>query len=489
MTCSAVLDKRRAGILLHPTSLPGPADHGDMGHQAYRFIEFLQASRLTVWQTLPLGPTHEDNSPYQCLSVHAGNRLLISLDWLADRGLLEKELLIGQTYCESHRNHCLNRAFQNFATKKKDFARAYKTFLDTHAYWLEDYALFMTIREKQNNLGWMHWPADLRERKQSAMKHIRTHYQDRIDYIYFEQFVFFQQWHELKQYANDRNIRLFGDMPIFVAHDSAEVWAHREFFCVDNEGKAIRVAGVPPDYFSENGQRWGNPLYAWNRIRKDKFSWWVKRMQTQLAMFDMVRIDHFRGFESNWEIPADEPTAINGRWVKTPGYELLNVLYEKFRPLPVIAEDLGIITQEVEKLRKAFNIPGMKVLQFAFTNDADNPYLPHNHEKNCVVYTGTHDNNTTLAWFNSLPESTRVYIQDYLHNSTEKMPWSLIRSAMASVARLCIIPMQDILELADGNRMNIPGTRDNNWQWRFDWSQVSGDLSKRLYHLAKLYER
>jgi len=484
-----VLDKRRTGILLHPTSLPGAKDHGDMGHQAYRFIEFLKAAGITVWQMLPLGPTHEDRSPYQCLSVHAGNRLLISMDWLVDRGWLGKKTAQTEPFNDELRIRCLEIAFRNFNRKKDNYFERYESFKASQAYWLDDYALFIAIRGQQNNAGWMHWPDELRERQPETLAKTRKKLKSRIDHIIFEQFVFFQQWAELKHYAHKHDVLLFGDMPIFVAHDSAEVWAHREFFSVDEHGQATMVAGVPPDYFSENGQRWGNPLYAWGVIEQDNFSWWINRMKTQLLLFDMVRIDHFRGFEANWEIPAEEETAINGHWVKTPGHALLKALHHKFDPLPIIAEDLGIITEEVNALRDAFHIPGMKVLQFAFTGDPHNPYLPHNYNENCVVYTGTHDNDTTLAWFLSLSGEEQAHVLDYLHDTDEPMPWPMIRSAMASVARLCILPMQDILSLGEGNRMNIPGTQENNWLWRFDWAQVPGDLGSQLLQLTELYER
>ncbi|NOY67157.1 MAG: 4-alpha-glucanotransferase [Gammaproteobacteria bacterium] len=484
-----VLDKRRAGILLHITSLPGGHDHGDMGHQAYRFIEFLEACGITVWQTLPLGPTHEDLSPYQCLSVHAGNPLLISMDWLIDRGWLEKKTIQRKKCNKTLRKKCLGIAFDNFMQAKDKYHDLYQEFITSQAYWLEDYALFIAIRSAQKNTGWMNWSAKLRDREPAALKKTGKKLQDHIEYIKFEQFIFFQQWIELKQYAHDHGVSIFGDMPIFVAHDSAEVWAHREFFNVDKQGRATHVAGVPPDYFSENGQRWGNPLYTWKAIQQDQFGWWINRMRTQLLLFDIVRIDHFRGFEANWEIPAEEETAINGQWVKTPGMALLNTLYEKFNPLPLIAEDLGIITDEVNALRDHFNIPGMKVLQFAFSGDSHNPYLPHNCVKNCVIYTGTHDNDTTLSWFNSLSETDTQHVLDYLKNDSEDMPWPIIRSAMASVARLCVLPMQDILSLGEGHRMNTPGTQENNWQWRFKWNQIPDDLAQRLRQLATLYDR
>jgi len=489
MNSPQVLDRRRAGILLHPTSLPGANDHGDIGHQAYRFIEFLHASGISVWQTLPLGPTHDDHSPYQCLSVHAGNPLLISMDWLVDRNWLSKETAHSSPIDDSLRKKCLSQAFKKFLQVKDDYYQRYLEFIDKESYWLKDYSLFIAIRIRQKNKGWMNWPDELRERDKTALEQAHSQLKKDIERIQFEQFVFFQQWTELKQYAHKHDILMFGDMPIFVAHDSAEVWAHREYFSIDEHGHALSVAGVPPDYFSATGQRWGNPLYEWPCMQNDQFSWWVNRMRTQLELFDLVRIDHFRGFEAYWEIPASEETAINGHWTKAPGHELLSALHEAFDPLPIIAEDLGIITHEVDALRIAFNIPGMKVLQFAFSGEPGNPYLPHHHEENCVVYTGTHDNDTSLAWFQSLDKHGQQLVSEYLGNSKDPMPWPLIRSAMSSVARLCVIPMQDILSLADGHRMNTPGTQENNWMWRFNWEQVPDGLTHKLKDMTTRYQR
>lgn len=480
---------RRAGILLHPTSLPGANDHGDLGHQAYRFIEFLKASGIKVWQTLPLGPTHEDLSPYQCLSVHAGNPLLISMDWLIDRQWLQQVTLDEAPLNDNHRKKCLIEAFSKFRQNKDQYFQLYLDFIEKESYWLNDYALFIAIRMHQRNQAWMAWPEPLRNREPEALQTIQSILVKDIERIKFEQFVFFQQWLELKQYAHQHQIQMFGDMPIFVAHDSAEVWAHPEYFTIDQQGHATRVAGVPPDYFSATGQRWGNPLYDWQRMEADNFTWWVNRMHTQLELFDIVRIDHFRGFEAYWEIPATEETAMNGHWVKAPGHQLLSVLHDHFDPLPIIAEDLGIITAEVDALREEFNIPGMKVLQFAFSGEPDNPYLPHQHVRNGVVYTGTHDNDTSLAWFESLDNNTRQLVTEYLGNSSDPMPWPLIRAAVSSVADLCVLPMQDILALGAGHRMNTPGTQENNWQWRFDWKQVPDGLTRKLKSMLTRYQR
>ncbi|VAX12878.1 4-alpha-glucanotransferase (amylomaltase) [hydrothermal vent metagenome] len=485
------LAARRAGILLHPTSLPGCDDHGDMGHAAYRFIEFLAASGISIWQTLPLGPVHEDGSPYQCLSAHAGDPRLISLEWLTDRGWLRREDLDKNTSGTSFRHHCLHRAFTFFSqhaesAQQQDFS----AFCQQHAGWLDNYALYIAIRKMQNNRGWFDWPAPLRNRETETLKQVQQHLQDDIGFVKFEQYVFFSQWFELKNYAHRYGIFLFGDMPIFVAHDSCEVWSNQEYFLLDENGQPEVVAGVPPDYFSETGQRWGNPLYDWPRMAETGFQWWIERMQTQLALFDLVRIDHFRGFEACWEIPATEETAINGRWVKAPGESLLRSLDEAFSGLPLVAEDLGVITAEVNALRQQFQLPGMRILQFAFGGGADNPYLPHNHERNTVVYTGTHDNDTTRGWYDALDNVSKKNIENYLGYAIDKsMPWPLIRLALASVANMAIIPLQDVLALASEGRMNVPGTSEGNWRWRFAEDALTSDISARLRELISCYGR
>lgn len=484
---NSALRHRQAGILLHPTSLPGPGIAGDLGHAAYRFVEFLGASGMGVWQTLPLGPTHADGSPYQCLSVHAASPALISLDWLVDRGWLAKS-------DPKRRDACLTSAYRGFVKGRALQANAglyaeHDTFVEREADWLEDYALYAALRADQGGRPWLEWPSSLRDRDPDALEGARKRLAKEIAQVRFEQFVFFKQWSELRAYAHEHGVRLFGDMPIFVAHDSAEVWAHREYFAIDKHGTALTVAGVPPDYFSATGQRWGNPHYRWNRMRSDGFHWWIRRMHTQLELFDLIRVDHFRGFEAFWEIPAAAKTAVEGRWVKAPGKALLSTLYASFDTLPLVAEDLGVITPEVEKLRRHFDLPGMKILQFAFDGGPDNPYLPHNHERDGVVYTGTHDNDTTLAWYQGLDAPTRRYIDDYLGRPSDAMPWPLIRCALASVATLAVVPMQDVLALGKGHHMNRPGTNEGNWRWRFSWDQVASDLAARLNHLTAMYGR
>ncbi len=484
--------KRRAGVLLHPTSLPGRYGNGDLGKEAYHFIDFLVNCGLSVWQMLPLGPPHADLSPYQCQSVHAANPALICLDSLVEKGWLNAfhlpELSCVQDAL-SYRYARLKEARVGFnlhasQTDKADF----KTFIEKNAFWLNDYALFRALKTNSHNKAWWDWEAGLRDRKPQALRKAQKQLAESIEQHQFEQFIFFSQWQKLKNYAHQKGVSLFGDMPIFVAGDSADVWAQRENFLLDKKGQPTVVAGVPPDYFSATGQRWGNPHYNWEVMQADGFSWWIKRLETAQVLFDVIRIDHFRGFEACWMIPASEPVAIKGEWVKVPGLALFEKL-EQVNTLPLVAEDLGVITEPVIELRDRFGLPGMKILQFAFDSGSDNPYLPHNHVPNCVVYTGTHDNNTTLGWFKELPVATQQYMCEYLHTTPYEVPWNLIEAAFASVARLAIIPMQDVLTADANQRMNTPGTAEGNWQWRFNWSQLPVGVSEKLKHWATFYER
>ncbi|MDR9435919.1 MAG: 4-alpha-glucanotransferase [Thiohalophilus sp.] len=480
--------QRRGAVLLHPTSLPGPLPRGQICHDAYRFIEWLQECGIGVWQMLPLGPTHQDGSPYLALSAHAGDPTLISLDWLQDRHLLPERPAV--TDYQTHQQQ-LEQAWKQFHHRKdRTLLSAWQAFVVNESDWLEDYSLFMAIREQQGQLPWHRWPVALRDRDNTALKLARETLVERIEFHRFCQFVFFQQWQDLKAYAEEREVLLFGDMPIYVSYDSADVWAQRELFTLDSQGNPQQVAGVPPDYFSDTGQRWGNPLYQWEIMAQDHFQWWQRRLQTQLQLFDIVRIDHFRGLQAYWSIPAEAETAIEGHWVDAPGAELLAALHTAFPDLPLVAEDLGMITEEVHALREAFDLPGMKILQFAFDGDPDNSYLPHQHEFRSLVYTGTHDNDTSLGWYRQLPAETQNYVLDYLGLETDReMPWPLIRSALASVSCLAVIPMQDLLSLDSEHRMNTPGTMEGNWQWRFDWEQLPADLSQKLRHLLHLYGR
>ena len=480
--------RRRAGILLHPTSLPGPFSKGLICHDAYRFVEFLARAGISVWQMLPLGPTHSDGSPYQALSAHACETSMLSLDWLQDRNLVHDRPVA----CDdaTHRR-CLEQAWTMLSLHNPGNLNAqFASFCEQQSHWLDDYALFMSLREQQGQRVWSEWPEALRDRDPVALKQARKQLQQRIGYYQFGQFVFFQQWADLKRYANEHGVLLFGDLPIYVAYDSVDVWARPDLFMLDEKGQPRFVAGVPPDYFSDTGQRWGNPQYDWKAMQADNFHWWQQRLHTQLQLFDLVRVDHFRGFEAYWEIKAEEETAINGRWVKAPGKKLLQTLNNTFHALPLVAEDLGVITDEVTALREKFRLPGMKILQFAFDGNSKNAYLPHNHEFNSVVYTGTHDNDTTLSWYEQLDAHTRKLLQEYLViGEDEAMPWPLIRSALSSVACLAVVPMQDVLSLGQGERMNTPGTSEGNWTWRFDWEQLDDDIAPRLKTLCQRYDR
>jgi len=487
-----LLSQRRAGVLLHISSLPNDKGSGNLGKQSHHFVDFLHNSGIKVWQTLPLGVPHADGSPYQCLSAHAGNPALISLESLKDKGWLqETEQCDTCTAGPGFGLHCLIAksydGFLNLASSTEK--QLYIDFCKDKADWLDDYTLFVAIRNQFSAQCWNQWPTDLKERKPKALKEARTRLASAIEIIKFEQYVFYSQWMSLKAYASEKNVLLFGDIPIFVSYDSADVWANSKVFKLDKKGEMSVVAGVPPDYFSETGQRWGNPHYDWKYLKRTNFSWWKQRLKSQLEMFDILRIDHFRGFEAAWEIPADEGTAINGTWVEAPGEALLTALTDELGDIPLVAEDLGIITDKVDKLRTDFNLPGMKILQFAFSDTAENPYLPHNYEKNYVVYTGTHDNDTTLGWFNSLNDHEKQHIYHYLGNSQTSMPCLLIGAAFSSVANLAIVPMQDILELGGEHRMNTPGTTDGNWKWQFSWDQLTEDKVNRLSNLVSMFAR
>ncbi len=490
MNQDSPFDQRRSGLLLHPTSLPGGHGNGDLGADAYRFVEFMAACGFSVWQTLPLGPPHDDLSPYSAQSVHAGNPRLIALEPLIKAGWLQADQ--GPQAGEggwSYRQRRLGEAYQGFQQHAAAERDAYAAFQRQHEYWLDDYALYQAIHEAHQRLGWFDWPVELRDRHAKALAAARQQHGDAIDQCKFEQFLFYRQWESLKSFANDRGILIFGDIPLFVGYDSADVWARRDAFQLDSEGRRKVVAGVPPDYFSATGQLWGNPHYAWEEMRADGFLWWKERIRTQLTQFDLLRIDHFRGLEAYWEIPAAAETAVKGRWRQAPGHELFEALREEFGRLPLVAEDLGIITPEVEALRDAHGLPGMKVLHFAFGGGADNPYLPHNHVVNAVAYTGTHDNDTTMGWFDQLDEPTRAHLFDYLGGDPERMPELLVRTVFASVARLAVIPMQDLLELGSEDRMNRPGVPDGNWGWRFRWEQLAPHVADHYQHLMHLYGR
>ena len=470
------LQTRRAGVLLHISSLPtGSFGTGDFGVSAYRFVDFLAEIGASIWQTLPLNMPHDDGSPYQCLSAHAGRLEFISLESLVAQNLLNKNDLLPDTDSpQANKYDLFNKAYINYKQQKNgSLQKQFRLFCRQNSNWLNDFALFLVLRKKFNKSGWYAWPKAYKNKQPALMARVKLRYSHEIAVIKFTQFLFFSQWQALKAYANKNGVAMFGDIPIFVAYDSADVWAQPHLFKLDSSKNMQVVAGVPPDYFSSSGQRWGNPHYNWSEMQHDGFKWWLERMRTQQRMFDLLRIDHFRGLQAAWEIPAAEETAMNGNWVLAPGAELLHAITKRFPNLQLIAEDLGTITEEVTALREQFNLPSMKILHFAFGGDDDNPYLPHNIEINSVAYTGTHDNDTTLGWYQALDESTQNHVNKVLGSEKPNMPQALINLVMASNANFAIIPMQDILGLGAAHRMNTPGTTDKNWHWRFDWTQLT----------------
>ncbi len=478
------LAQRGAGVLLHPTSLPGDGPFGELGDDALRFIDLLASAGQRIWQVLPLGPVHEDLSPYQSYSAFAGNPELIDCHWLIE----ELPHDMQDKAAKLSRMELVTLHYQLYR-KARRFAEQFRSFCAQQAHWLDDYAVFRVLKNRFANRQWNEWPVEYRDRHVDALAQLRREEAEQVDLFRFKQFFFYRQWHRVKDYANRHGIAILGDMPIFVAYDSADVWAQRNAFLLDEQGEPTVVTGVPPDYFSATGQRWGNPHYDWEWMEADGFSWWKQRVAQHLELYDMFRVDHFRGFESSWEIPVHEETAVNGRWLKVPGAALFSALQTHFGELPILAEDLGIITPEVTALRRKFHFPGMLILQFAFDGQGDNPYLPHNHTEDSVVYTGTHDNDTTLGWFNTLPEWKQQQVMNYLGSPQEAMPWPLIRAAYASPARQAIIPLQDILALGSEHRMNTPGVPQGNWRWRFKWEDITPQTVARLRALTEKNSR
>lgn len=490
---------RASGVLLHPTALPGPHGIGALGVEAREFIDFLAAAGQSVWQTLPLGPTGFGNSPYNAFSAFAGNPLLIDLPTLATWGDLDHADLAEDTSATGHvdflavqrfKEERLDRAAASFFNRADHPRReAFATFCREQSFWLDDYALFVALRNHFAGQSWQEWPIRIRQRDPVELEAWRSRLGTAIAVEQYRQHAFFTQWSGLKDYANQQGIRIFGDLPIFVALDSADVWANQGMFRLDTAGHPTVVAGVPPDYFSATGQRWGNPLYRWDVHAADGFAWWLRRFRSELQRADLVRIDHFRGFQACWVIPAEASTAINGYWEEAPGRALFRALRAVRPELPIIAEDLGVITPEVEALRIEFGFPGMKILQFAFDSGPDNPYLPHNYQTGFVVYTGTHDNATTLGWWENLTAMQRARVGDYLGKSSPEVPLDLIRLALASVAGLCILPCQDLLGLGDAARFNCPGQPTGNWSWRLAPGQLTIGLAERLHELTGIYNR
>ncbi len=491
---SHMLDRRRAGVLLHPSSLPGPGYTGDFGAEARRFVDLVAAAGLSIWQVLPLGPTHDDRCPYQSFSVHAGNPDLIDLQWLVERGWLTPEQAAAGQVSPGAKRDALDHATRAFfhaveTAADNSLAATYGDFLRVSAFWLEDYVRFQAFRDAFDKRPWNTWPPGIREYEPAACERMARELSEQLTRLRFRQFVFYCQWHELRRYANERDIMLFGDMPIYVHMESADVWAHQELFDLDENGAAVTVTGVPPDYFSAEGQLWGNPQYNWQAMRDSDFDWWLQRFDTAAREFDIARIDHFRALEAYWEIPAHATSAREGHWVRAPGRELLRAVRERYPKLCLVAENLGTIGPEVEALRAEFSLPGMVILQFAFDGNPENPYLSHRHHTGDIVYTGTHDNNTTLGWFESLDDEVRGRVYSYFNNPPEGMPWMLIAQAMASPCRTAIVPWQDFLALGAPDRMNTPGTTKGNWVWRFSWEQVPEGLAARIRNILGHYDR
>lgn len=505
---------RASGVLLHPTSLPGRFGIGDLGPEAWRFVDFLESTGQSLWQVLPLGPTGYGDSPYQCFSAFAGNPLLISLELLVSDGLLAESDLaevpdfpatqVDYGSVIDFKSRLLRRAYENFEVSPglpglEDLRRACQSFASQTAWWLDDYALFRSIKDFHGGCEWTRWDPYLRDREDEALHFFRENHRHEIGLHKFMQFIFFRQWLGIARYANERGVKIIGDIPIFVAHDSADVWAHRELYHLDEAGMPTFVAGVPPDYFSADGQLWGNPLYRWDLMAGDGYKWWIARIRATLGMVDIVRLDHFRGFEKYWAVPAGEKTARNGSWENGPEAEFFEAIRRELGALPIIAEDLGMITSEVRRLRDRFGLPGMQILQFAFSPDPGADSLkPYSFVPNSVVYTGTHDNDTTCGWFAASSGSTlddeqvnaeRELMLRYIGTDGSEINWDLIRLALASVADMAIIPLQDLLGLGSEARMNKPARESGNWGWRFMAEQLTPVISQRLADLTETYGR
>ena len=494
---------RSGGVLLHPTSLPGPYGIGDVGPQAYRFVDWLASTGCTLWQILPLGPTGYGDSPYQCFSAFAGNPYLISFEALIEDGLLTEADLGEMPDFQSGRVDygqlipwklgVLQNAFSRFRSGPSALHDEFETFRADNAFWLDDFALFMSLKEAHGGGPWSDWDESLRKRESPAMEKARQEQAENSRQYSFYQFLFFRQWNKLRAYANERDIKIIGDIPIFIAYDSADAWANPDLFFLDENSLPTVVAGVPPDYFSATGQLWGNPLYRWDVHKETGYAWWLERFRSVLQFVDVVRLDHFRGFAGYYEIPFGAPTAETGQWMTGPGKDFFTTISRELvgsgdAVLPIIAEDLGVITPDVVELRESFNLPGMKILQFGFVSPSD-PFLPHNYVQNCVAYTGTHDNDTACGWFDSAPESEREFALRYLNSDGSDFAWDLIRGVWSSVAVYALAPMQDLLSLGTEARMNYPSRLGGNWEWRIREKNLSERLRQRLSEFNHLYLR
>lgn len=490
--------KRSSGILMHITSLPGSYGIGTFGKEAYNFIDFLVQAGQSYWQVLPLGPTGYGDSPYQSFSAFAGNPYLIDLDLLHDDKLIKKsdyenldfgsdEESIDYEKIEKNKMPILRKAFKN---SKEKYNNEIKKFKKENHQWIEEYALYMALKHRYNLKSWVLWDKDIKLRKEEAIKKTAKDLKDEINYNIFVQFIFYKQWGELKKYANKNGIKIIGDIPIYVAEDSSDTWANSENFLLDEEKRPKVVSGCPPDGFSSTGQLWGNPIYDWDYLEKTNYSWWIKRIRFNSKLYDVTRIDHFRGFESYWQIPYGEKTAINGKWVKGPGMKIFNRVRQELGEVQIIAEDLGYLTEEVKIFREKCGYPGMKVLEFAFDTREESDYLPHNYNKDCVVYTGTHDNDTVNGWFKNTKKSDIDLAIRYLKlNKEEGYNWGFIRGALSSVGNLAIAQFQDYLGLGEEARMNIPSTLGGNWTWRAKKQDINANLRKKIYEITKLYGR
>lgn len=491
--------ERSSGILLHPTSFPSLDGIGDLGPQAYYWVDFLNNAGCSIWQILPLGPTGYGDSPYQAFSAFAGNPYLVSSTILLDEGYLTPDDLIDRPVFPEDRIDyggaiqwkikILDRVYENYKNNPGELESEFIEFQKSAEYWLPDYALFMAIKETQGGNSWIKWPLGLRKRHKKDILNFKENNADLIERHAFRQFLFFRQWFRLKAYANKKGITIVGDIPIFCSMDSSDVWSNPDLFYLDEEGNPTVVSGVPPDYFSPTGQLWGNPLYKWSVHKKTGFDWWIRRIKNQLDAADLIRLDHFRGFNGYWEVPASEKTAINGRWVAGVGADFLTNLREVLGDLPLIAEDLGEISQDVIDLRESFGLPGMKILQFGFSDDARNLFLPHNYVQNCIAYTGTHDNDTAVGWYQTAPEKDRDFARRYLMSDGEDIAWKMVRSVWSSVAVYAIAPLQDIIQAGTESRMNFPGKAVGNWGYQFHASDLTPELAFRLKEMNTIYNR
>lgn len=494
-------EHRKSGVLVHPTSFPSPYGIGDLGDGAYNFIDFLVNAKQKLWQILPIGPTGFGDSPYQSFSSFAGQFLLISPDKLKEMYLLSNDDLINIpnwdpktiNYGEviQYKHSLLMKAFDNFSlSQDQNLQHKYNNFCIDEKDWLDDYALFMACKDYHKGKSWLEWEHDISKPNKESKEKWRSKLTKEVAYYKFIQFIFFKQWFELKHYANKKNIQIIGDIPIFVALDSCDVWANPELFYLDSHGYPTIVAGVPPDYFSETGQLWGNPLYNWEKHKSSNYHWWVKRMRSALKYVDIIRIDHFRGFEAYWAIPYGNKDATEGEWRKGPGEEIFNTFVKHLGDhLPIIAEDLGIINKAVEDMRDKFNLPGMKILQFGFEDLIDNDFLPHNYNFNSICYTGTHDNDTSLGWYLHAPEVNRDKVRRYMNTDGNDISWDFIRTCIASISKMAIIPIQDLFSLDSSGRMNYPGVQAGNWQWRYTNDMLNNFIATRLATLSELFGR